>query len=164
MSSLVDLGKPFLARARSSLCHTCETRHSDPSPPSPPLLPRTELSLSSPQIELCKRCRQRLGNCDVLVENPQPSFKTLQSGQSLGRFVRAAPLRLQRQTQHLCMLGQGIIGQELGQHISRVLQSPDIPSSSSSFLHRVLNPQVLQLVYVGLCLQVLACTRSRERP
>ena len=28
-SWLVGLGKPFLARARSSWCHTCETRHSD---------------------------------------------------------------------------------------------------------------------------------------
>ena len=128
VSSLVRLGKHSLAHARSSWCHTCETRHSDPP------LPRTEHSLSSPQTEWCQRCRQRLGNCDVLGENSQPCFKIRHSGEGISRFVRAAPPRLERQTQLLCMFGQGIIGQELGQHVQQGFSKvPTFPISSSLF-------------------------------
>ena len=139
VSSQVGLGKPFPARARSSWFHTCETRHSDTPP-------RTELSLSSPHLEWC---RQRLGNCDVLGENPQPDKKTRQSVQRFGRFVRAAPPRLKRQTQPQCVFRQGIIGQELGQHVSRVFQSSDFFNLQFFVLNRVLNPQALHLDMSG---------------
>ena len=63
--------------------------------------PRTERSLSSPQTEWCQRCRQRLGNCNVLGENSQPGFKTRQLSEGTG------PPRLERQTQPLCMFDEG---------------------------------------------------------
>ena len=136
---VIASGKPFPARARSSRCHTRETRHSDTSL-------RSERSLPSRKLNGANVAASVLAiACDVL-----PGFKTRQSGQSLDHLVRAAPPELTRQTQPRCMhVWTGHHRPRTCQHLSRVLQSSDFPSRQFLVLRSVLNPQELHLDMSG---------------
>ena len=116
------MGKPFPTRATRSRRHTCETHNFDTS--SDGLSVRSQVR----KLNGANIAASVLAIATSLVKTLNLASRLdIQARASAAFFALLLP-RFQRQTQPLDMLGQGIIGQELGRHISRVLQSPDFPN------------------------------------